>query len=24
VGTGESESDFALFDAQSYIKGLLS
>jgi fused signal recognition particle receptor len=24
VGTGESESDFALFDAQSYIKGLLA
>ncbi len=24
VGTGESESDLALFDAQSYIKGLLS
>ena len=24
VGTGESESDFSLFDAQSYIKGLLS
>ena len=24
VGTGESESDFDLFDAQSYIKGLLS
>jgi fused signal recognition particle receptor len=24
VGTGESESDFALFDPQSYIKGLLS
>ena len=24
MGTGESESDFALFDAQSYIKGLLS
>ncbi len=24
VGTGESESDFALFDAQSYINGLLS
>jgi len=24
VGTGEAESDFALFDAQSYIKGLLS
>jgi fused signal recognition particle receptor len=24
VGTGESESDFALFDAPSYIKGLLS
>ena len=24
VGTGESESDIALFDAQSYIKGLLS
>lgn len=24
VGTGESESDFALFDAQSYVKGLLS
>ena len=24
VGTGESESDFALFDAQNYIKGLLS
>jgi fused signal recognition particle receptor len=24
VGTGESESDFALFDADSYIKGLLS
>ena len=24
VGTGESETDFALFDAQSYIKGLLS
>lgn len=24
VGTGESESDFALFDAQSYIKGLVS
>jgi len=24
VGTGESESDFALFDAQSYIKGLLT
>ena len=24
VGTGESESDFALFDADSYIKGLIS
>jgi fused signal recognition particle receptor len=24
VGTGESEFDFALFDADSYIKGLLS
>jgi fused signal recognition particle receptor len=24
IGTGESESDFALFDAQSYIKGLLA
>ena len=24
VGTGESESDFSLFDAQSYVKGLLS
>ena len=24
VGTGESESDFALFDADSYIKGLLA
>ena len=24
VGTGESESDLSLFDAQSYIKGLLS
>jgi fused signal recognition particle receptor len=24
VGTGESESDFALFDAKSYIKGLLT
>jgi fused signal recognition particle receptor len=24
VGTGESESDFALFDAHSYIKGLLA
>lgn len=24
VGTGESESDFALFDAQSYIRGLLA
>ena len=24
VGTGESESDFSLFDAQNYIKGLLS
>jgi fused signal recognition particle receptor len=24
VGTGESESDFALFDAKSYIKGLLA
>jgi fused signal recognition particle receptor len=24
VGTGESESDFALFDAPSYIKGLLA
>ena len=24
VGTGESESDFSLFDAQSYIKGLLA
>jgi fused signal recognition particle receptor len=24
VGTGESEADFAVFDAQSYIKGLLS
>ena len=24
VGTGESESDIALFDAQNYIKGLLS
>jgi len=24
VGTGESEADFAPFDAQSYIKGLLS
>jgi fused signal recognition particle receptor len=24
VGTGESESDFALFDPDSYIKGLLS
>ena len=24
VGTGESETDFAPFDAQSYIKGLLS
>ena len=24
VGTGESESDFALFNAQSYIKGLLA
>jgi fused signal recognition particle receptor len=24
VGTGESESDFSLFDAESYIKGLLS
>ena len=24
VGTGEAESDFALFDADSYIKGLLS
>ena len=24
VGTGESESDFALFDPHSYIKGLLS
>ena len=24
IGTGESESDFALFDAHSYIKGLLT
>jgi len=24
VGTGESESDFSLFDAQSYVKGLLA
>lgn len=24
VGTGESESDFALFEAQAYIKGLLA
>jgi fused signal recognition particle receptor len=24
VGTGEAETDFALFDAQSYIKGLLA
>jgi fused signal recognition particle receptor len=24
IGTGESESDFALFDAHSYIKGLLA
>ena len=24
IGTGESEGDFALFDAQSYIKGLLA
>ena len=24
VGTGESESDFAPFDAQNYLKGLLS
>jgi fused signal recognition particle receptor len=24
IGTGESESDFAHFDAESYIQGLLS
>jgi fused signal recognition particle receptor len=24
IGTGESEADFAHFDAQSYIQGLLS
>ena len=24
VGTGESEADFALFEAESYIQGLLA
>ncbi|NBO27342.1 MAG: signal recognition particle-docking protein FtsY, partial [Actinobacteria bacterium] len=24
VGTGESEGDFAPFEAQSYVKGLLA